>query len=268
MGKFVLQTKKPIAFDSPDHIMPYGTKQDNSKNFLFNKKLYLLFNKKPLSILDIGCAGGGFVRSCIEDGHIAIGIEGSDYSKKIKRAEWGHIPNNLFTCDATTDFFIKAIDLISNKERDMKFNVVTAWEFIEHIRTDDLPKVCDNIIRHLAKDGLLIMSISPNEEVINGVKLHQTVQDQNWWLDFFQSYGFTNHSHLISYFGNDWIRGPLQGAPGSFHLALTYGNGNPPELPPKFTIMKLNSISTVINAYRHFSNPKMWTRWLLSYIPR
>src|SRR3990167_2627697 len=98
-----VETDYPVALDSPDHLEPWGTKQDNSVNKRFNKKLIKLFGHTP-NVLDLGCAGGGFVRSIIKQGGLAVGIEGSDYSKKIKRAEWAKIPDNLFTADITKPF--------------------------------------------------------------------------------------------------------------------------------------------------------------------
>jgi hypothetical protein len=73
---------KPIAFESPDHLIPRGTANDNSVNQLFNVKLNALLNKK-YSLLDIGCAGGGFVKACLDEDNFATGLEGSDYSKKL-----------------------------------------------------------------------------------------------------------------------------------------------------------------------------------------
>ncbi len=133
MSKFILYTNRPVAVDSPDHLFPYGVKQDNSRNPLFNKKLYALLGRKPLHILDFGCAGGGFVKDCLDDGHIAIGLEGSDYCKRTGRAEWSTIPDHLFTCDITAPFFLKAVNDLG-EETDVKFDVITAWEFMEHIR--------------------------------------------------------------------------------------------------------------------------------------
>src|SRR5437763_1568188 len=101
MPLFSLDCTKPIASDSPDHLVPRGTKNDNSRNRLFNRKAELLLTKKQLRVLDFGCTGGGFVKDCIDDGHIAVGLEGSDYSKRAHRAEWATIPQSLFTCDIT-----------------------------------------------------------------------------------------------------------------------------------------------------------------------
>ena len=69
-------TDTPVALDSPDHLTPWGTARDNSKNIRFNHKLLRLFNhlSRPLQVLDLGCSGGGFVRSLLDVGQFAVGI--------------------------------------------------------------------------------------------------------------------------------------------------------------------------------------------------
>lgn len=219
MPTIKMKTEKPVAFDSPDHIQPWGTANDNSTNAAFNQKLFWWLPKKEVSLLDIGCSGGGFVKSLIDAGCLAVGVEGSDYSKKTKRAEWATIPGNLFTADATAPFELTMHD--EDKVKQIKFSVVTAWEFIEHIAEPDLEKVMRNISDHLAPNGIVIMSVSPNEEVINGVRLHQTVAEKPWWVAKFDSLGFTNHDDGVAYFDQDWIRGQENNAPNSFHVVLT-----------------------------------------------
>ncbi|MEN9846481.1 MAG: hypothetical protein RIS36_1628 [Pseudomonadota bacterium] len=216
-----MKAEKPVAFDSPDHIQPWGTANDNSTNPRFNEKLFWWLPKAHVSLLDIGCSGGGFVKSMLEAGCVAAGVEGSDYSKKTKRAEWATIPGNLFTADATAPFELTLHDEATNRADPLKFSVVTAWEFIEHIAEPDLEKVMRNIDKHLGPNGVVIMSVSPNEEYINGVKLHQTVADKPWWVQKFASLGFTHHEVAVSYFDRDWIRGEDNNAPGSFHVVLT-----------------------------------------------
>ena len=77
-------------------------------------------------------------------------------------------------------------------EQLIQFNVVTSWELIEHIAEDDLAGVASNRERHLASGGLWIMSVSPNEEIINGVRLHQTVETKSWWLAKFTAFGWVH----------------------------------------------------------------------------
>ena len=86
-------TQKPVALDSPDHLMPWGTRQDNSTNLQFNLKLARWLPLETLSVLDLGCSGGGFVKSVLDMGCLAVGLEGSDYSQVRARTEWATIPS-------------------------------------------------------------------------------------------------------------------------------------------------------------------------------
>lgn len=213
-------TKKPVAYDSPDHIAPWGTSRDNSANPLFNAKLARWIPPgEDLSVLDLGCAGGGFVKSIHDLNCLAVGIEGSDYSKQRRRAEWASIPDNLFTADVTEPFEV-VIGGHADGWRQVRFGVITAWELMEHIQTDRLPAVFRNIADNMRPDGVVIMSISPNEEIIDGVALHQTIQQKDWWIAMCLRRGFVHHEEMTDYFGDDWVRGGAN-APGSFHLVLT-----------------------------------------------
>lgn len=218
MPTFTISTDKPVAYDSPDHIQPWGTVNDNSVNHCFNLKLLWWLPRPYLKVLDIGCSGGGFVKSLIDSGCVAVGVEGSNYSQRMKRAEWATIPDNLFTADATAPFEISIHE--GDRCETMKFSVITAWEFIEHIAEPDLEKVMKNIDKHLAPNGVVIMSVCAIEEIINGVRLHQTVAEKPWWLAKFESLGFTNHEHVETFFHRDWVRGG-DDAPDSFYVVLT-----------------------------------------------
>src|ERR1039458_360296 len=100
--RVVLQADRDLAFDSPDHLMPWGTRINDCFNPRFNQKLWRLYPPTKIArILDVGCSGGAFVKSCVDDGHFAIGLEGSDFSKLHRRSAWGTIPQFLFTCDVT-----------------------------------------------------------------------------------------------------------------------------------------------------------------------
>jgi len=230
--RIVLQTQHPVAITSPDHIMPWGTRRDSSRNCRFVQKLSSLgySSEGQLKVLDLGCSGGGFIRDVIEEGWLGVGLEGSDFSKKHRRAEWATIPDNLFTCDATKPFTLLEEES-EGKSRPLIFDVITSWELIEHIAEGDLPSVADNVRRHLRNGGLWILSVSPNEEIINGVVLHQTVRGRTWWIRTFASLGFTHHETVIRYFNTQFVRGPKFGAPGSFHLALVNSGSDAPRVP-------------------------------------
>ena len=224
-----VETDHPVAVDSPDHICPWGTSRDNNTNFYFNRKLYHLFSHvhRSLRVLDLGCSGGGFVRSLIDEGCLAIGLEGSDYSKKMCRAEWPFLGDKfLFTTDIAKPFHIRA-----EKKLLIQFDVITAWEVLEHIKEEDLDQVCRNIKCHLMPSGLLIVSISSDEEVIRGIKLHQTVKSRNWWINYFASQGLWHFPEYKKYFNTQYVRGPKQNAPGSFHLVLSMEPNERPSIP-------------------------------------
>lgn len=245
---------KPLAFDSPDHIEPHGTRRDNSRNISFNKKLYNLFGETTrINVLDLGCSGGGFVKDCIDDGNFAVGIDGSDYSKKNKRAEWRTIPDNLFTADITKPFAFYDQD----GER-ILFDVITLWDVIEHIKQSSLKGLFRNLKENLSSKGIIIMSVGCVPDVINGVELHQTVKEPEWWLNEFIVNKFKIINEYEDYFGNCYIKGKKKYDSG-FNVVLTKKFNFTPLAPKRTRIEKMFdvwsgskiqlAISKIINGY-------------------
>ena len=139
---FKVETEFPIAFDSPDHLYPWGTKHDNHTNENFVQEIISRFvSKSKVKVIDLGCSGGGLIRSWLSHTENAIGLEGSDYSVKAGRAEWPALYNkNLFTCDVSRPY------QIMQDGEPFKANIITAWELIEHIeptRVDEFLKMID-----------------------------------------------------------------------------------------------------------------------------
>lgn len=221
-GSMEIETDHPVAYASPDHLVPWGTARDNSRSQAFNARLINLIPPTRLSLLDLGCSGGGAVRSMIEQGFLAVGIEGSDYSQRHMRAEWATIPDFLFTADITKPFRIVSTIVPTG----LRFSVITMWEVIEHIAESDLGPLFANIDAHLATNGLVIMSVSPNSDIVDGKELHQTIQPRPWWLDTLRALGWTDHPEIINWFGNDLVRWD-ENAPNSFHFALTRASETP-----------------------------------------
>ncbi|MFM2387698.1 MAG: hypothetical protein RL660_2455 [Bacteroidota bacterium] len=229
--KFSLITDHPVAYESQDHLNPWGTAQNNSTNPRFNEKIYKLFADviKPLKVLDLGCSGGGFVRNCTDDGCIAIGIEGSDYSQKLGRAEWNVIPNKLFTGDITKPFMVMMDD--GSSSRPLKFDLITCWEVMEHIEEADIDGIISNVKNSLLPGGLWIMSISTIDDIVNGVNLHRTVKPIQWWIDKFGAVGLVHCSNLLPFFKQQYIRSNRYNAPKSVHLILTNDVTAAPKMP-------------------------------------
>ncbi len=175
-----LETKNPIAFESPDHLNPWGTSRDNSTNKKFvefmAKRIRTEHPQGSFGSLDLGCSGGQLVKDFTDLGWMAVGLEGSDFSLKHKRANWPALAGrNLFTCDVTKPFQIRS------REQPAKFHLITMWEVLEHIHPNDLPQLFTNILQHLERGGYFVASTTSAPDIHNGVDLHQTKWTNAEW---------------------------------------------------------------------------------------
>lgn len=223
-----VQTAHPVAATSLDHLEPRGTAVDNSRNPRFNQKLQMLFaglGRAP-RVLDLGCAGGGFVRSCLLEGIVAVGIEGSDYSARQARAEWPLLGGRfLFTADISQPLAI-AWSPCGDPLEPMTFDVVTMWEVFEHIAESDLAAVCATIRAHLRPGGLLIASISDE-----ALRHHQTCHPRSWWEARLAGAGLVSVPAALTFFGTEFVRGPKSGDTESFHIVVTNDLTQAPAIP-------------------------------------
>ncbi len=206
-----IRTAHPLADWSPDHVHPKGTRTDSTTRPGFNQRLYRVFPHARL--LDLGCAGGGLVQSVLDDGHLAVGIDGSDYSKARNRAAWAHIPGNLFTADITEPFQLY-------DGGPMSFDAITMWEVLEHIPEDRLGRLFANTARHLADGGMVICSVSRMDDCWEGYSYHVTVRGQPWWEAKLADLGWRVRPDLFPLFDPEWVRGPDNGM-DSFPVVIT-----------------------------------------------
>lgn len=175
-------TDYPIAFDSPDHLIPLGTKRDNHKNMKFVTSCEKILKDKKGNILDIGCAGGGCIEDFVNRGHNALGIEGSDYSLKLKRAAWNTIPDRLFTCDASRKFSIL------NNNEEMRFDIICSFDVMEHIHPSRLEQYFINIYNHLHVNGVFIGTFTTTKSKKFPMH-HQTIMGKRGWIKFIKKLG-------------------------------------------------------------------------------
>jgi len=185
-----LMTEHPLAFNSPDHLQPWGTANDNSTNRRF--VMYMdgyIWGRRPTNsdgpyrMLDLGCAGGQLVKDFKDMGWTAVGLEGSDYSLKKGRANWPALGNkNLFTCDITRPFRL-FVDV-----NPARFDLITAWEVLEHIHPYDVKWVLENIYEHLKPGGLFIASTTNASDVHDGVELHQSWFTNEQWRNMIEKF--------------------------------------------------------------------------------
>jgi 2-polyprenyl-3-methyl-5-hydroxy-6-metoxy-1,4-benzoquinol methylase len=179
------ETSHPVAFASPDHIAPKGTAVNNSTNKKFvlhmDAKLHREFSQPTLHVMDLGCSGGQMVVDFIQLGWLGVGLEGSDFSLKHRRANWAHYANtNLFTSDITKPFQVKL------NHQPLKFHLITSWEVLEHIAAPDLDQVFQNIVNHLEPGGYFIGTTTETSDIHEGLELHQTRWPNAQWRAYLE----------------------------------------------------------------------------------
>ena len=186
-GAIELDTKYPVAYESNDYLVPHGTVRDDTRypRFIHACEMYFK-DREKLAFVDLGCSSGGIVLDALLRGHEAVGLEGSDESFKQQRAQWRIIPKNLFTCDITKPFTLKKDDKLK------EFDVISAWEVLEHIKEEDLPVLLENIKKHLNTGGIFIGSIANWDDIDEktGVNWHVNLHPYEWWRDRFVEVGF------------------------------------------------------------------------------
>jgi len=199
-GQISITTDQPVAIYSDDHKFPRGTRDDNTRSPRFVFACERIFGRK-VSHLDLGCAGGGLVWDFVLRGHQSYGVEGSDYSYLEQRAEWRIIPGNLFTADITKPF------KMLRDGQTMTFDVITAWEVLEHIPENMIDGLLDNVIRHLAKGGRFVASIATFEDKDpnTGAVWHVTLKPAGWWHARFEAKGLKLENDLFN--PRDYVRG-------------------------------------------------------------
>lgn len=204
-----ITTEHPIAVDSDDHKFPWGTMNDNTRSPRFVRACEAMF-AGPIQFMDLGCSGGGLVLDFLLRGHRAIGVEGSDFSRRAQRAEWRLLPGHLFTADVTRPFTLRQRDCGETT----RCHVISAWEVLEHIAERDLAPLFQNIARHLRPEGVFVGSVTtvPDGDPARGAVYHQTVQPRPWWEAKFRELGFESVSqHSFTF--RDYCRltgnGPL-----------------------------------------------------------
>lgn len=189
MKKVKILAIKTIATDSPDHIEPCGTANDNTTSEAFVGEMIARFGP-DMAYLDIGCAGGGFVKQFIDQNILAVGLEGSDYSLTRNRAEWATIPDYLFTADVTKEY-----DILDETGMPIYFDVISAWDVMEHFHKDDIPFVITKIHSLLKDNGIFVASIHnlPHHTY------HQTCESREWWVKTFADYGLVETESVKTY---------------------------------------------------------------------
>jgi len=134
----------------------------------------------PGKLLDIGCAFGIFLNEALKTGWSVSGIDVSKNAVEYARSKYGL---NIFMGT-----------LAAAKMESGSFDVVTAWDVIEHVA--DPGKFLEEAGRIIKKDGILAIR-TPNAECAF-LKINKLVNDV--FGDYFAKVGpkFEHHKYLFS----------------------------------------------------------------------
>ena len=205
-----IRTDYPHPEDSPDYFEPAGSVEDNHTNAYFIYELDRLTNGLPYKVMDLGCAGGQFAVDIHHKGApwVGVGIEGGNIygmtgSFEMREMNTGDLthargaPNwvrykdeCLFNADISKPFDIqvkkgaKSPWTPAEPERVM-FDIITAYEFLEHPLPTDIPHILQNVKKHLKPGGIFIgtINLSPGFH-------HRCAKPVQWWRDMYDEQGF------------------------------------------------------------------------------
>lgn len=176
-----LVTEHPIAADSPDHITPWGAVHNNITNYAF--VLAMRRRRQFGTFLDLGCSNGRLVRDFLRIQWTAVGLEGTDAPKRLQCGAWKHLADkHLFTCDIGRPW------LLVQDDHPLKFDVITAWDVLEHLDVARLETLAANIRQHSHPGTLLIVTTDNSSERPLGVELHVTRWSREQWQNFFSTH--------------------------------------------------------------------------------
>ena len=166
--------------------------------------------------------------ACVEHGIESAGIEGSDWSQRHGRGAWRIHGDKLFLSDITEPFTF-----------DEKFDVITAWEVVEHLTENGIERFFQNAADNSTHDALLIISTASGPDIVNGVNLHQTMKGREWWISVARRNGWENDACIVKYFTPQWNNGCRWESDQSFHIVLRKNHSRPPALPRQSFLLNL-----------------------------
>jgi len=175
-------------WNSPDYLYPDGCINDNNNHKGFMEALIVCMCRE-YSLLDLGCAGGQLVVDIMNKGFLGVGIEGGKVEEIISRGSgaenWKQYKDIcLFSADISKPFTV-----VDEQNELIKFDLVTAWDVLEHPAPEEIPFVIDNIKNHLKPDGMFLGTLNPSESHDEFMR-HRCPRPMEWWNEMFISKGF------------------------------------------------------------------------------
>jgi len=145
------------------------------RDFLSNyKALEVILERKPSSVLELGCARGYVVKKLEDHGVKAVGIDVSEHAWHTRCTD------SLVLADAT---------ITPWKFKDKEYDLCYSKDFLEHLPEDRLPSVIKEIER-VCKRGLHAVTFSDHPHAKDDPS-HLILQSKEWWIEQFKRHAPT-----------------------------------------------------------------------------
>ena len=155
----------------------YSERTRKSKKHMMKYLKFLRKRSSSLKMLDVGCGEGHYVRDAIEEGIDAYGIDVSSYALENALAE---------VKDRITFGSITKIPF-----GDEEFDLMTAFDVIEHIHPKDTLNAIAEIRRVLKPDGIVIITTpSSNFGAWVSDLTHINVRPPKFWKLILEEHDF------------------------------------------------------------------------------
>lgn len=146
-----------------------NTKYKENTRELYDKIKYFLKEKKPTSVLDVGCGRGSFCEIL------------TNYCNNVHGLDFAINPDKKF-CD-------KGINFIKSNAHtmplpDKSIEILTSFDFLEHVHPDYLEKTIKEMFRVCSKYMIHKIARAPSSSNFKHVgQLHLIQEYINWWVD-------------------------------------------------------------------------------------
>lgn len=131
--------------------------------------------KELLSILDIGCGTGDFLKACQSENWYIEGVEPNKKARVIAKSKLGLLTSKSNNFDLNNSNIYENIETI-----DTTFDVITLWHVLEHI--PDLENYIIKLKRKLKPNGKIIIAV-PNYKSFDAI----------YYKEFWAAYDVPRH---------------------------------------------------------------------------
>ncbi len=143
---------------------------------------------KVKTVLDAGCGSGKLMRTLIEEYGDEFSVHGFDIAENCLDPFFDKIKNDILTIGVLWD----------EKDFNKKYDAIICADVLEHIPTEKVKLVLDNLCRCTKIFCYLSIALFPDDfgPMIVGQPLHLTLKEPNWWITQIQKAGFINLRHI------------------------------------------------------------------------